>query len=277
MCICPIVVFIDFSICFLNNQSVRPGHVLRKPNSVSLRRLVFKRLKSDARKYCASSGLVVWYIILSTTTFGCCVSRGTFQIPIFLFLVTFIICCPFFTVVNFWSIVMVHLLSHNIPNDNSGAILIFGKMRIFLACFLAPGIWSVYKCDNSIVIPSGRIDVMSFNIITGDIFGMACFSGCIFAPESAIASVYLLEELGGVPILLMKLILWVLILTFFHYLSYPLFAPLFTSLKSFLVLGLLFVAYFLVRAFFSPVSEIYPTAPTVTFTLCYCCICWSCI
>ena len=57
------------------------------------------------------------------------------------------------------------------------------------------------------MIPSGRIDVMSFNIITGDIFGMACFSGCIFAPESAIASVYLLEELGGVPILLMKLIL----------------------------------------------------------------------
>ena len=56
---------------------------------------------------------------------------------------------------------------------------------------------------------------MYFEIITGSIVGMAWLARCIFAPESEIASVYLLVELGGIPTLLIKLILGVLILILF--------------------------------------------------------------
>ena len=47
-------------------------------------------------------------------------------------------------------------------------------------------------CDESIVLPSGSLDVMSFEIMTGPIVVVACFARCIFSPESAIASVFLL-------------------------------------------------------------------------------------
>ena len=43
----------------------------------------------------ASSDLVVWSRMLFTTIYDCCVSRGTYQIPVCLFLVHFIICFPF--------------------------------------------------------------------------------------------------------------------------------------------------------------------------------------
>ena len=54
------------------------------------------------------------------------------------------------------------------------------------------GIYSVAMCDDSIVLPSGSLDVMSFEIMTGPIVVVACFARCIFSPESAIASVFLL-------------------------------------------------------------------------------------
>ena len=62
---------------------------------------------------------------------------------------------------------------------------------------LRPGSWSVAICDDSVVISSGSLDVMSFDIMTGDIFGLACLVRCMSAPDSAFTSVYLLEELGG--------------------------------------------------------------------------------
>ena len=66
-------------------------------------------------------------------------------------------------------------------------------------------------CDDSIVLPSGSLDVVSFEIITGYIAVVACFSRYIFAPESAIYSMFLLEEFGGVPIHFIKLFLGLLI------------------------------------------------------------------
>ena len=64
---------------------------------------------------------------------------------------------------------------------------------------------------DSIVLPSGSIDYISFSIITGAIVGVACLARCIFAPESAIASMLILFGLGGVSIKLIKLILGLLI------------------------------------------------------------------
>ena len=69
MCRCPIVVFIDISICIFINHSVRPGHVLRKPSLIALRGLVISGLKSVSCQYCASSSLVVWDRILFGTIF----------------------------------------------------------------------------------------------------------------------------------------------------------------------------------------------------------------
>ena len=65
--------------------------------------------------------------------------------------------------------------------------------------------------DESIVLPSGSISFISFDIITGAIVVVDFFSKCIFAPESAIDSVLLLVEFGGVPIQFIKLILGLLI------------------------------------------------------------------
>ena len=84
-------------------------------------------------------------------------------------------------------------------------------MRICLACLLGPGIYSVNICDDSIVLLSGNISVISFEMMTRAIVVVDCFSRCIFAPESAIASMFLLGEFVGVPIQLIKLILMLLI------------------------------------------------------------------
>ena len=106
---------------------------------------------------------------------------------------------------------MVHPKSHNTPNDISGAVFIFGIMWVCLACLLRPGRWSVAICDDSIVLLYGSLAVMSFEIMTGAIVVVACFSGCISAPESSVFSVYLLGEFGGVTIQFIKLILGLLI------------------------------------------------------------------
>ena len=65
-------------------------------------------------------------------------------------------------------------------------------MLICLACLLKPGSWNIAMCDDSIVLPSGSMDVMSFEIITGAFVLVAGFSRCIFSPKSAISSVFLL-------------------------------------------------------------------------------------
>ena len=53
------------------------------------------------------------------------------------------------------------------PNDISGAVLILGKyVSVSIACFMT-GIWSVARCDDSIVLPYGSISIISFEIITG--------------------------------------------------------------------------------------------------------------
>ena len=69
MCRCPVVVFIDFSRWSFINPYMRPGHFLRKPILIALRRLFVIRIKSAALKYCANSCLVVWARILFTTIF----------------------------------------------------------------------------------------------------------------------------------------------------------------------------------------------------------------
>ena len=76
-------------------------------------------------------------------------------------------------------------------------------------------IWSVFTCDESILLPFCGLSDMSFDIITEDIIGVDSLNIWMFALESAISSVYFLGELGGVPILLIKLILGVLVLILF--------------------------------------------------------------
>ena len=66
-------------------------------------------------------------------------------------------------------------------------------------------------CDKSIVLPFSSLAVMSFEIMTGGIVVVACFARCIFPPQSAIASVFLLEEFGRVPIQYIRLILGLLV------------------------------------------------------------------
>ena len=66
-------------------------------------------------------------------------------------------------------------------------------------------------CDDSILLPYGTLAVMLFLIITGAIVVVACFARFIFAPVSAIASVFILGELGGFPIQFIKLVLGLLI------------------------------------------------------------------
>ena len=50
----------------------------------------------------------------------CFVSRGTSHISVYLFLLPFIICCPFLTDISFLSSLMMHPSSHKNPNDISG-------------------------------------------------------------------------------------------------------------------------------------------------------------
>ena len=76
---------------------------------------------------------------------------------------------------------MVHPPSHNTPNDIIGDVYIFGKIWICLVCLLKPGSWSVAMCNDSIVLQSGSLAVISFNIIKGAIIVVDCFITCIFA------------------------------------------------------------------------------------------------
>ena len=71
-------------------------------------------------------------------------------------------------------------------------------------CFLSTSGWIVDICDSFVVLPFVSLAVMSFEVISGSIFGMACLARCMFAPGSAISSVCLLGELGGVPIFIKK-------------------------------------------------------------------------
>ena len=92
---------------------------------------------------------------------------------------------------------MVHQSSQKSLNDINGAVCIFGKMWICLACLLIPGSWSVAICVDSIVLQYGSLDFVSLYIIKGDIIGVACLDRCILAPESEIASMIVLVGLGG--------------------------------------------------------------------------------
>ena len=102
---------------------MRPIQVFRKPCLIDLRRLAVAGMKSSACRYCASSVLFVLTRMLLDIASDCCVSRGTYHIPVFLFLVPFMISCPFFwTDISFLYSVMVHPSSQNTPNDTSGDV-----------------------------------------------------------------------------------------------------------------------------------------------------------
>ena len=109
VCRCPIIVFLDFSRCFLMIFSMRPGHVFRKPCLVALRKLAVVGLNSAACKYWDSSSLDICAIMLFTTVCDCWVPKGIFYIPVVLFLVPLIIYFPFFyTDISYLSSVMLH-------------------------------------------------------------------------------------------------------------------------------------------------------------------------
>ena len=120
---------------------------------------------------------------------------------------------PFFLMyIAFLSGVVVHLSSHNTPNDNNGAVWIFGKIWICLISVFRPGIWSVDICVYSIVLPYGSLVFILISIIIGAIVGVSCIARCIFAPESAISSMLVLVELSGELIWFIKIVLGLLIL-----------------------------------------------------------------
>ena len=77
---------------------------------------------------------------------------------------------------------MMHPSAHNTPNDFTGDVCTFGKLCIFLASLLIPGSCIVAICEESIVISYGILTVISFDIITGDIVGLACFARCKLTP-----------------------------------------------------------------------------------------------
>ena len=193
-----IVVFLYFSRCFLVSFSVRPGQVFRKPCLIDLRRIYVVGLKSAAWRYCNRSGLVLWSRILFYVASDYFVSWGTPQIPVFLFLVPLSFSCPFFwTYISCSSSVVVHPSSHKTPNDISGYVFIFGSIWICLTFLIGPGSWIVDIFDYFIVIPSGSLAVVLFEIMTGAIVVMAFFYRCIFAPESSISCMSFQENLVG--------------------------------------------------------------------------------
>ena len=104
-----IFVLLDFLRWLLIRFSVRPGQVFRNPCFIALKRLAVFGLKSSAWRYCASSGLDIWAIMLSVTAYDCCFSRSYSYIPVILFLVPLIISCLFlWTDVSCFSSVMLH-------------------------------------------------------------------------------------------------------------------------------------------------------------------------
>ena len=155
---CLIVVFLDFSRCFLIRISVRPGQVFRKPFLIALNRIAAVGLKSAAYKYLASSVFEVCARIGFTTFSDCCDPRGTSKIPALLFLAPLIISSLLFWMeIVCLSRVMVNPSLHKTPNDINRAVYIFGKIWICLTSLLRPGIWSVAICIDSIVNKSGSL------------------------------------------------------------------------------------------------------------------------
>ena len=188
MCRFPIAMFPFFSICLLISFLV-PRHVFRKPCLMDFIRLAVVGLNSAACKYCAGSGFYVCARMLFIIATGCWFYRGASHIPFFLFLVPLIIFCPFYwTDIYCFSSLMVHPSSHNTSNKINVGVFIFGKIGICLACLLRPYIWSVAMCEYYIVLPSGSLAIVSFEIIIGFIVVVNFFARCIFAPESEIAS-----------------------------------------------------------------------------------------
>ena len=45
-------------------------------------------------------------------------------------------------------------------------------------------------CEDSIVLPYGSLSGILYDNIIGGVLVVDCFDGCIFTPESAIASVF---------------------------------------------------------------------------------------
>ena len=154
MCRYPILMFIYFPRCFVMSVLVRPGKVFRKPCLIYLRRIDDVGMKNAAWRYCDSADLVVWISMLFTTTSDFCVSRATYHIPVWLLLMHLNISCPFLNTDTSWFFsLMVHPYSHQTTDTISGAVFVLGKMWIFLACLIRPGIWSVVIFDDSIVLP----------------------------------------------------------------------------------------------------------------------------
>ena len=88
---------------------MRPVQVFRKPCFIDLGRIDVVDLISAAWRHCESSGFVVWAIMLSAKISDCFVSRESYQIPVCLFMVLLIICCPlFWNGISCLSNVMVH-------------------------------------------------------------------------------------------------------------------------------------------------------------------------
>ena len=194
MCRCPIVVFLDFSGCLLIKVSVRTDQVFRKLFwLIALMRLAVGGLKISSCKYWASSGFEV--------LIECCLphfvifvaQRGTSHIPVFLFLVSLIISSPLLWMdISCLSIMMVHPPSHITPNHINLDVFNFGKMWICLNCLIILGIWNIAMFVESIVLPSGSLDFISFSIIIGAFVGAPYFARCIFAPASTISSMLVL-------------------------------------------------------------------------------------
>ena len=104
---------------------------------MELRRLSAFGMNSPAYKYCTSSGIAVLTRMLFVTASDCRVSRGTYHITVFLFLVPLIIYCTlFWTDIYCLSSVMVHPSSHKTPNDINGAVFIYGKCGFASLAFL---------------------------------------------------------------------------------------------------------------------------------------------
>ena len=91
------------------------------------------------------------------------------------------------------------------------------------------------------MITYGSLTVMLLDIIAGEVFGVASFSRWMFSTEFAIESVYFLGELVGVPILLIKLILGVILLILFI-ICYSRYSHPFSLTSSFSVIGIIFVS-----------------------------------
>ena len=71
----------------------------------------------------------------------------------------------------------MHPSSYKTPNEINGGVLIFGRMWICLAFLLISDSLGVAMCEDFIVLPSGSLDFVSFDIITGGILVADFFLG----------------------------------------------------------------------------------------------------